>query len=350
LPRQILDVRTAVVAARGLPAPKRLALTLFQFPRAFDFAARMAAIAQGPLIRPGRRSLRVSAPRRWAWRALPALARRPARDALFGRVFEPESTGPWVRSGAQGKTVGYFIQCITDRFAPEQALAVVRLLQACGARVVVPSTQHCCGLPQLDSGDAGGARRLAKKTIVALENVPADYIVTAAASCAVAMAHDYTHLLRHEPVWRERARRLADRTLDLLSFIDRVASPPRLQQAQAAPVTYHSFCQSTNVLGIGDLGPRLLRLAGVPVVDLPEGSVCCGFGGATSIDYPEVGRGIVERKLDNVRSTQAFMLATDNPGCILHLRGAAEAAGDRIQVRHIAEVLADAVATAAAGR
>jgi iron-sulfur cluster protein len=342
LPRQILDVRARITAQQGLPASSRAVLELFHHPRLFDLAARAAAVAQGPLI--GReRSLKVPLPRRWAWRALPALAQQPARDALFGRTFEPKAHGAWARSGARGKTVAYFIQCVTDRFAPEQALAAVRLLQACGARVIVPTDQHCCGLPHLDSGDLAGARRLAKRTIVGLEeSVAADYVVTAAASCAAAILHDYAHLLEAEPAWAERAHRLAERTFDLLSFVDRVASPPAIPPAQdGTVVTYHSFCQSTNVLGIGEVGPRLLRQAGVPLAELPEGTVCCGFGGATSIQFPEVGRGIVARKLDNVRSTGVQVLCTDNPGCLLHLRGAAQAARDTYVVRHVAEVLAD---------
>jgi Fe-S oxidoreductase len=78
----------------------------------------------------------------------------------------------------------------------------------------------------------------------------------------------------------------------------------------------------------------------VQLVDLPEMEVCCGFGGGASIDHPEVSRGIVARKLDNVRLTGASVLCTDNPGCVLHLRGAARAAGLHIEVKHVAEVLA----------
>jgi iron-sulfur cluster protein len=347
LPRQILDVRARVVASRGLAPAKRLAFALLERPRLFDLAVRAGAVLQRPLVRKGR-FLNVPLPRRWAWRAAPALAERPARDALFRRTFEPAADGPWAKSGARGKTVAYFIQCVTDRFAPEQALAAVRLLQGCGARVIVPSNQHCCGLPQLDSGDRAGARRLAKRTVASLERTNADYVVTAATSCAVAMLHDYAHLLSDEPGWAARARRLADRTLDVLSFVERVASPPAVDAKTAGPlVTYHSFCQSTNVLGIASVGPRLLRQAGLSVEELPEATVCCGFGGATSIEYPEVGQGIVQRKLDNVRSTGARVLCTDNPGCILHLRGAAEAAGDRFDVRHIVELLAEAVGASA---
>ncbi len=350
LPRQILDVRAKVVDAKGLPWSRRAALFVWARPGLFDLAARVASVAQTPFARG--RFLRLPLPATRGWRTPPALAATPARDTLLGRVFEPDRRGPWTESGAKGLTVAYFIQCLTDRFAPEQADAAIRLLRACGARVVVPAGQHCCGLPPLDAGDRETTRRMAKATIAALERVQADYVVSAAASCAIAIMHDYARLLRDEPEWRARAEQLAARTLDLLSFLDRVADPPPLPGAVAgAPATaYHGFCQSTNVLGLGPAGARLLRRAGVPVVDLPEGEVCCGFGGSTSIAHPEVARGIVERKLANARETGAAVLASDNPGCILHLRGAADASNAPFEVRHVAELLADRLGSLPAGR
>jgi hypothetical protein len=105
-------------------------------------------------------------------------------------------------------------------------------------------------------------------------------------------------------------------------------------------VVYHSFCQSSNVAGLGTTGVRMLRRAGLVVEELPEWEVCCGFGGSTSLKYPEVSRGIAQRKLANVRATGAAVLTTDNPGCVLHLRGAADAARDRFAVRHAVELIA----------
>lgn len=364
LPRQILDVRAKVAQAKGLPWQKRIALAIWARPRVFDCVARAAALAQRPLRRG--RFLRLPLPRAYRWRSVPALAARPGRDDLLGRTFEPDSAGPWAQSKARGLTVAYVVQCLTDRLAPEQAQAAIRLLQACGVRVVVPAGQHCCGLPHLDAGDAPAARRLARHTILVLERqrAAADvaYVVTAAASCAVAILHDYAHLLRDDPPWAARAAALADRTMDLLSFLERVADPPpldtqptpgaRAAPADSRPVAYHSFCQSTNVLGIGGpagAGPRLLRRVGVEVVDLPEGEVCCGFGGTTSLDHPAVGRAIAERKLANVASTGAPTLATDNPGCMLHLAGAAHAAGSPLTVRHVVELLAERVAAGGPG-
>jgi L-lactate dehydrogenase complex protein LldF len=48
LPRQILDIRARVVAAKGLALPKRLMFAIFQGPRLFDLLSRVGAIAQRP--------------------------------------------------------------------------------------------------------------------------------------------------------------------------------------------------------------------------------------------------------------------------------------------------------------
>lgn len=343
LPELILDQRARVTERFGLPWYKRAAFAVWSRPRVFDLAARAASVMQRP-VRGRNGFLRLPLPAAWGWRSIPALAAQPARDMALGKTFEPETDAAWADSKARGLTIAYFLQCVADRASPESIDAAIRVLRACGVRVVVPSPQHCCGLPALDAGDRQTARVMARQTIAALEGIGADYIVSGAASCAIAMLHEYPRLFRDDPHWRARAERLSQRTLDLLTFVDRVADPPALSALDGvSSVTYHSFCQSTNVLGIADVGPRLLRRAGVEPVDLPEATVCCGFGGGASVDYPEVSRGIVTRKLDNVASTGADVLCTDNPGCVLHMRGAAHARGQNLRVQHVAEVLASAL-------
>ena len=81
---------------------------------------------------------------------------------------------------------------------------------------------------------------MAKHTVRALEAYGTDFVVTAAGSCAVTVGHEYAHLLRDEPGWRERAERLAGRTLDVVTFLDRVAGVaalPALPAAGAPAVT-----------------------------------------------------------------------------------------------------------------
>jgi Fe-S oxidoreductase len=344
LPRQILDVRRRVVEAQGLSPSRRAILFVWSRPRLFRALARAVAVLGRPFIQD--RFLRLPVPARHRWRTPPAPSIRPARQRLK-TVIEPEQTGPLAESGAKGMTVAYFIQCLTDPLAPEQAESAVKLLSGCGARVVIPQAQHCCGLPFVDSGDAAGAKRLARQTIEMLESTGADYVVSAANSCVAAMVHDYPHLFKDEPAWKARAERLQGRVLDLATFLDTIARLP--PGALAGPsnevATYHPFCQSLNVLHADGAARRLLtEVCGMELRELAEANVCCGFGGSTSFDAPEVARGIVERKLSNVDSTGADVLITDNPGCILHLRGAAHASGRPLRVRHLAEILANRLA------
>jgi L-lactate dehydrogenase complex protein LldF len=237
---------------------------------------------------------------------------------------------------------------MTDRLYPEQGEAVVSVLRALGVSVVHPVGLHCCGLPANNSGDDRHARVMAKQTLAALNNAGANYVVSGSASCVAMIAQDYAHLLRDEPAWAEQAQRLADRVLDLTTFLDRVAALPAGSLAttsSARPViTYHDSCQGLNALGLREEPRKLLRdVLGMELRELPENTLCCGFGGSFSFDYPEVAKRLMNRKLDNAASTGAPTIVTDNQGCIMHLRGGCDASGRPLRVVHIAELLADRV-------
>jgi Fe-S oxidoreductase len=280
---------------------------------------------------------------------VPALAPRPFRD------LSPADAAPLpgaLGRTLEGVTIAYFVQCLTDQLYPEMGRAIVETLQCLGARVVFPRDQHCCGLPAADSGDPDGARQMAKHTIRSLQRCQADYIVSGATSCVVAALNDYPHLFAQEPEWRMAGRALAEKFFDFTSFLDTVARLPAgsLVAGLQPRITYHYFCQSHNVLGIGEEPLRLLHeVCGLEIVPLPEATVCCGFGGSVSLSRPEMSERILARKLTNVRSTGVSILVTDNPGCIMHLRGGLAAARDEIRVRHTAEVVADQIRALRAG-
>lgn len=341
LPRQILDVREKVVEWRGLPWYKDAALELWSRPALFDAAMRLGSVAARPLARDGLLK-RLPLPDSLAWRTPPAPAPVPARDRLAGRTPAPAGDGPLAHSAARGLTVAYFIQCITDRFLPEMADATVRVVEACGASVIVPEGQHCCGLPSFDSGDKRRALKLAWQTVRWLEGIETDYVLTGAASCVAMIVHDYPHLFAEDGEWLERAVRAGKKVIDLTTFLDRVAQLPAgaLDTGPFHPVTYHYFCQSHNVLGLKTEPRRLIsEVMKLDLRDLEEAATCCGFGGSVSIDHPRVAKHIVERKLANVEATGAPVIVTDNPGCILHLRGAIDASGRPQRVLHLAELV-----------
>lgn len=353
LPTQILEVRRRVVASRAdgnAGRLTRLAVAALRHRRVVSTLLPVAALLTAPL-RDGDvtrvpafigRSERVAQHVRW--RTPPAVAARPARRVLAGT---PESTpAPAAASPdaprlvrerpLEGRTVTLLLQCLSDRLAPAIPVAAARLLRAAGARVIVPEQQHCCGLPAYDAGLHEAARSMLAQTTATFDG-PHD-VVTPASSCLAMLTHDGPAL---DP---EGTRSIAARSYDLISYL--TTGPGRLpagslDDGSRTPITVHRFCQASNVLGRGDAIERFVaEVTGAPVIALDEASECCGFGGSTSLRNPGVSEGILARKLDRIDHSGARIVVTDNPGCIIHLRGGIDASGRSVRVLHLAEFLA----------
>jgi len=346
LPRQILDVRRMVVEERGLKPVKRAIFGVMAKPKTMDLAYRIASRTQFPATR-GSRFVRDRAVpvlrNQTRWRSMPALATRPLRDRVkTGRWTVAQE--PLVPNGAAGMRIALFPGCMTDRLYPEQGEAIRRVLRGLGCAVVLPTNLNCCGLPALNSGDAADGVAMAKQTIAVLESVEADVIISGSASCVATLTQDYTHLFRDDAAWLPRAERLAARVMDFTSFIVRFAAlkDDALAIGEQQYVAYHDSCQGQNALGLRAEPRRILSgVLGHRVADLQESTLCCGFGGSFSFEFPEIAERLMNRKLDDAEATEAPVLVTDNQGCIMHLRGGCDAQGRPIRVRHIAELMAD---------
>ena len=348
LPRQILDVRSMVVDEFGIKEPKRTILSLYARPKTADLGLKIARRLQRPVVRDARllRARRFPVLRgQTRWRSLPLLADRPLRSRVPRGELLP-SQRPVVANGAAGCRVALFPGCMTDNLYPEQGQAIVRALTGLGVRVLYPDGLHCCGLPALNSGDVRHGKWMARQTIRALERCDADYIVSGSASCVATLSQDYLHLFRDDPAWLGRAESIARKVIDFTSFVDSVADLPAgsLACTQRRVVAYHDSCQGLNALGLSEAPRRILGdVLGHEVRDLAESRVCCGFGGSFSFDYPRISERLMNRKLDDAEATGALEIVTDNQGCILQLRGGSDAQGRRLEVIHLAQLVAEGV-------
>ncbi|CAN5659712.1 LUD domain-containing protein [soil metagenome] len=349
LPRQILDVRKMVVEANGLSPIKRMILSVYSRPRAVALATGLGRVLDRPIEREGmiRTTAIPKVNRQTRWRSMPAVAAKPLHSQVATGSFE-EALPAVVANGATGKTVALFPGCMTDSLYPEQGMAVARSLRLLGVRVVYPQGLNCCGLPANNMGDEPTAKKMAMQTIEALERqlarIPADYIVSGSASCVAMLTQDYEHLFRDEPSSRLRAQQIADKVMDFTSFLDKVANlePGSLMTSQSQPVTYHDSCQGMNALGLRSEPRRLLvDVMGCELAEVDDIPMCCGFGGSFSFDFPDIAERLMNRKLDAAERTGAGVMLTDNQGCIMHLRGGCDVQNRPLEVRHIAEVIAE---------
>ncbi|MEP6751189.1 MAG: LUD domain-containing protein [Candidatus Dormiibacterota bacterium] len=307
LPRQILEHRR-----KGRKSLRKRVLTaVWQRPGLADSLLRAGAPFSG---------LVAGAPR---------LARVPYRDRA------PVSRG----DGGEALTI--FASCMVDRMLPEAAVALRQIADTAGYTVGFPKHQWCCGLIAANAGDFSGAARLNAGLISSLGDSKG-LIVTPSASCFGAFTIDAPDW--GAPAHESLSSRFRDSTRFTLGLLtDR---PELVRTGGPSPkVAYHDSCQSLRQLGLKAQPRRLLGLAGYEVVDIPDIANCCGFGGTFSLDWPRVADRLAEWKLDAIAKTGCTIVASDNPGCLIHIATAARRRGIDLRVAHVLELVAERLAT-----
>jgi L-lactate dehydrogenase complex protein LldE len=232
--------------------------------------------------------------------------------------------------------VGLFATCLVDLFRPTVGFAAAKLLQDAGCTVAVPA-QTCCGQPAYNSGARTLAQDIARQTIAALEGY--DHVVVPSGSCAGMMRRHYPLLLDGD-AWHGRAVALARKTHELTAFLADVLKVERVAGRPAGSAAYHDSCSSLRDLGIKAQPRALLQRAGVDVRELAAADVCCGFGGAFCVKYPEISAAMADEKIADIESTGAAMVVAADLGCLLHLAGRMKRQGKPMRARHVAELLA----------
>ena len=235
--------------------------------------------------------------------------------------------------------VGLFVTCLVDLFRPSVGFAAVKLLEQAGCELEVPSAQTCCGQPAYNSGDKADAKAIARQVIETFAGY--DYVVAPSGSCAGMIKTHYPELFADEPAWAERARELAGRTHELVSFLVDVCHMEGVDARYEGTVTYHDSCSGLRELGVKAQPRKLLAsVAGLTLRELPGAELCCGFGGTFCIKYPEISTRMVADKAKDIAATGADTLLAGDLGCLLNMAGRLEREGSTVKVRHVAEVLA----------
>ncbi len=235
--------------------------------------------------------------------------------------------------------VALFVTCLVDLFRPSIGFAAIRLLEAAGCAVEVPETQTCCGQPAFNSGDRATTERIARKILDAFEAY--DYVVAPSGSCAGMLRCHLPELFDTDPVAKERAKVLAERCHELISFLVDIRGFDQVPSDFAGTVTYHDSCSGLRELGIKAQPRRLLLgLAGVDLVEMQEPEVCCGFGGTFCVKFAEVSTRMVADKAADIQGSGADTLAAGDLGCLMNMAGRLQREGSKVRAFHIAEILA----------
>ncbi|HEY2885449.1 MAG TPA: glycolate oxidase subunit GlcF [Rhizomicrobium sp.] len=231
------------------------------------------------------------------------------------------------------KRIALMPGCVQPALAPQIDQAAARCLARRGFELVPLEGAGCCGSLVQHLGRSEDAKRWARRAIEAFEHAGGpqafDGILITATGCS-AHLKDLQNLFLDEPSWLPRARAFAQAARDFLDLASssQGAAPRRLRVAWQAP------CSLQNGLRLSANGEALLAAAGFDVQTIPEGHLCCGSAGSYSILQPEISGRLRARKLGNIATLHADVIATANIGCLNHLAGS-----DARPVVHLAELL-----------
>lgn len=233
--------------------------------------------------------------------------------------------------------VALFATCLVDMFQTNVGKATVELLEHLGCEVELPEAQVCCGQPAYNSGYVNESKEAMKKMIAIFQH--ADYVVSPSGSCAT-MFKEYPHILKEEPVWKEKAEQLAAKTYELTQFIVDVLQVEDVGATLEAKATYHTSCHMTRLLGVKEAPIKLLEnVKNLEYIPLPNAQNCCGFGGTFSVKMGDISKQMVDEKIQHIEETEADIIIGSDAGCLMNIGGRINRVGHPVKVMHIAEVL-----------
>lgn len=239
--------------------------------------------------------------------------------------------------------VALFVTCLTDQFYPQVGVAVTKILEHFGCRVSFPQAQTCCGQPFYNNGFHEDAKTLARRMVEVFE--PYDRIVTPSGSCCAMVREHIPHLLHGDHAWEHGAQRLAANTYEFVEFLDKVLKVDlsNLALPMRRRITYHYTCHLRGI-GMTDEAVRMIRQIGnVSYVPLEKSDQCCGFGGTFAIKYPAISGAMVEDKVSCIAKTSADVTICNDAGCTMNITGMCRRQGADLPVKHIAELIAEAM-------
>lgn len=240
--------------------------------------------------------------------------------------------------GPPRRRVGLLLGCVQRVFFGHVNQATARVLSAEGCEVIVPEEQECCGALAEHAGEEADAKAAAKRLIDVFGRTGADTIVVNAAGCGSAMKR-YGRLLRDDSEYAERAKAFSAKCRDISEILTELE--PRAPRGRVAVrAAYHDACHLQHAQGVRAQPRHLLQgIPGVEVREIAESEICCGSAGIYNLLEPEAATELRDRKVQNIIRTEADVIVSGNPGCLLQIATGLEAAGRPIPIMHLVELI-----------
>lgn len=232
------------------------------------------------------------------------------------------------------KTAFHF-GCLMNTMFADINIDTIDVLKECGCKIITPQDQVCCGSLMGHNGDMEFALKLARKNIDAFEKHDYDFLISNSAGCGAFMK-DYAHLLEDDPTYAEKAKRFSSKVKDVMEFF--AEQKPDLNYNLALKpelTTYHDACHLVHAQKVSTQPREVIKsLPGIEYKELEEASWCCGSAGIYNVVRYDDAVKQLERKMKNIKNTNANIVLTGNPGCMGQIKHGTRKFNVDVEVLH----------------
>ncbi len=229
--------------------------------------------------------------------------------------------------------IALFAGCSVNYFYPNLGNAISNILLSKGYEVVVFKGELCCGSPLRSLGFEQEAAELAKRNIELFSKVRARALISLCPTCTMVIKTQYPDL----------AGDTIQNIMDVNEFLTEFDITAGLETSPTV-VTYHDPCHLSFGLGIRDKPRQILKgIKGVNFIEMKHADECCGFAGLFKLQFKDISKTIGSRKVENIRNTSADTVVTSCPGCMMQLEALKRETGSNFHVKHIVEVIDEAM-------
>jgi len=298
---------------------------------------------RGPVSRLQRLALRrlLPHPARFKWLLTMAALVKPLLPAALQRKIPSlRKAADWPRQQHDRRML-VLEGCVQSAATPDTNVYTAGVLSALGIQLLRARGAGCCGAVSQHLSAPAEALDFVRANIDAwwphIEQ-GAEAIVITASGCGT-MVKDYGHLLRDDPDYGDKARRVSELCKDIAEVLS--AEPlPTMTDAHRPRIAFHSPCTLQHGQQLNGVVETLLTRMGFELLPVSDSHLCCGSAGTYSILQAELSGRLLANKLAALQQQQPELIATANIGCQLHL-----ASGSRVPVKHWIELVHEALAT-----
>lgn len=253
----------------------------------------------------------------------------------FPEVISPENEKKY--------SVALLTGCVQNVFFSETNISTINVLKKLGCEVVIPGEQPCCGALSVHSGRLSEGRDFARKIIDKFSSLDVDSFIINSAGCGSAIK-EYAYLLSEDPYYSQKAKRLAEKTKDIMEFIDEIGIDRNLNDLKMK-ITYQDACHISHGQNIRSAPRNILsKIPGLELIEMKNSDTCCGSAGIYNILQPDLAEDILAKKIESIENTSAECIVAGNPGCLLQIQKGLRERNRNLRIAHPIEILDKALA------